>query len=324
MKMIIRMFCRLLLAQLALCNLSLGDDGSFHFCALGDMPYYLPADYERFDNVIDVVNAENPAFTVHVGDTKSGSSLCSDESYQRTLKSFSRFEHPLIYTPGDNEWTDCNRAAAGDWDAVERLSLVRKLFFKDSNTLGGGDAFKLTVQSSDPQFATFVENRMWSKGHVVFATVHIVGSKNNRQENIPGAVEEFLVRDEANEAWLDTVFNRASSTNAPALALFIHANPFRDLKDERDPNAGFARFLEQLQKRTIAFEKPVLLVHGDTHYFRIDKPMMHEGTKRDSVENFTRLEVFGATNMHALRIDVDPSSPQVFSANQVIVKANRK
>jgi hypothetical protein len=324
MKMIIRMFCRLLLAQLALCNLSLGDAGSFHFCALGDMPYYLPADYERFDNVIDVVNAENPAFTVHVGDTKSGSSLCSDESYQRTLKSFSRFEHPLIYTPGDNEWTDCNRAAAGDWDAVERLSLVRKLFFKDSNTLGGGDAFKLTVQSSDPQFATFVENRMWSKGHVVFATVHIVGSKNNRQENIPGAVEEFLVRDEANEAWLDTVFNRASSTNAPALALFIHANPFRDLKDERDPNAGFARFLEQLQKRTIAFEKPVLLVHGDTHYFRIDKPMMHEGTKRDSVENFTRLEVFGATNMHALRIDVDPSSPQVFSANQVIVKANRK
>lgn len=324
MKMIIRMFCRLLLAQLALCNLSLGDDGSFHFCALGDMPYYLPADYERFDNVIDVVNAENPAFTVHVGDTKSGSSLCSDESYQRTLKSFSRFEHPLIYTPGDNEWTDCNRAAAGDWDAVERLSLVRKLFFKDSNTLGGGDAFKLTVQSSDPQFATYVENRMWSKGGVVFATVHVVGSNNNRQENIPGAVEEFLGRDEANEAWLDTVFNRASSTNAPALALFIHANPFRDLKDERDPNAGFARFLEQLQKRTIAFEKPVLLVHGDTHYFRIDKPMMHEGTKRDSVENFTRLEVFGATNMHALRIDVDPSSPQVFSANQVIVNANRR
>lgn len=324
MKMIIRMFCRLLLGQLALCNLSLGDDGSFHFCALGDMPYYLPADYERFDNVIDVVNAENPAFTVHVGDTKSGSSLCSDENYQRTLKSFSRFEHPLIYTPGDNEWTDCNRAAAGDWDAVERLSLVRKLFFKDSNTLGGGDAFKLTVQSSDPQFATYVENRMWSKGGVVFATVHVVGSNNNRQENIPGAVEEFLGRDEANEAWLDTVFNRASSTNAPALALFIHANPFRDLKDERDPNAGFARFLEQLQKRTIAFEKPVLLVHGDTHYFRIDKPMMHEGTKRDSVENFTRLEVFGASNMHALRIDVDPSSPQVFSANQVIVNANRR
>lgn len=324
MKMIIRIGCRLLLVQFAFCNLSFGDDGSFHFCALGDMPYYLPADYERFDNVIDVVNAENPAFTVHVGDTKSGSSLCSDESYQRTLKSFSRFENPLVYTPGDNEWTDCNREAAGGWDAVERLSLVRKLFFKNNKTLGGGEAFELTVQSSNPQFATFVENRMWSKGSVVFATVHIVGSKNNRQENIPGAVEEFLIRDEANEAWLDTVFNRASSTNAPALALFIHANPFRDLKDDRDPDAGFARFLEQLQKRTIAFEKPVLLVHGDSHYFRIDKPMMREGTKRDSVENFTRLEVFGATNMHALRIDVDPSSAQVFSANQVIVKANRK
>ena len=322
--MVIRIGCRLLLAQFAFCNLSFGDDESFHFCALGDMPYYLPADYERFDNVIDVVNAENPAFTVHVGDTKSGSSLCSDESYRRTLKSFSRFENPLVYTPGDNEWTDCNREAAGDWNAVERLSLVRELFFKDSKTLGGGEAFELTVQSSDPQFATFVENRMWSKGGVTFATVHIVGSKNNRQENIPGAVEEFLVRDEANQAWLDTVFDRAVSTGAPALALFIHANPFRDFKDDRDPDAGFARFLEQLRRRTIAFGKPVLLVHGDSHYFRIDKPMMREGTKRDSVENFTRLEVFGATNMHALRIDVDPSSAQVFSAIQVIVKANRK
>lgn len=324
MNRLIRIGCCFALTQLAFSSLSFGEDETFHFCALGDMPYYLPADYERFDNVIDVVNAENPAFTVHVGDTKSGSSLCSDESYQRTLESFSRFDHPLIYTPGDNEWTDCNRAAAGSWDAEERLALVRKLFFKDSKTLGGGDAFELSVQSSDPHFTTFVENRMWSKGGVAFATIHIVGSKNNRQENIPGAIEEFLIRDEANEAWLDTVFDRAASTKAPALALFIHANPFRDLKDDRDPDAGFARFLEQLRDRTLAFGKPVLLVHGDSHYFRIDKPMMHEGTKRDSVENFTRLEVFGATNMHALRIDVDPSSPQVFSANQLIVKANRK
>ena len=322
-RIIYRFVYILLIAQFGMAVSSASDD-AFHFCALGDMPYYLPADYARFDNVIEVVNAERPAFTVHVGDTKSGSSLCTDESYRRTLESFSRFSHPLIYTPGDNEWTDCNRESAGSWDAVERLSLIRNSFYKDSKTLGGGKAFELSVQSTDPRWALFVENRMWSKEGVVFATIHIVGSKNNRQANISGAVEEFLFRDEANAAWLDTIFDEAFSSNAPALAVFIHANPFRDLKDDREVDAGFARFLKQLRNRTIDFGKPVLLVHGDTHYFRFDKPMMHEGTKRDSVENFTRLEVFGGTNMHALRIDVDLSSSHVFSAKQVIVEANRK
>jgi hypothetical protein len=93
---------------------------SFHFCVLGDMPYYLPEDYERFDNVIEAVNREKPAFTVHVGDTKSGGSPCSDETVQRTWDSFSKFDHPLIYTPGDNEWTDCHRKAAGSIFRIEQ------------------------------------------------------------------------------------------------------------------------------------------------------------------------------------------------------------
>ncbi len=295
----------------------------FHFCALGDMPYYLPEDYPRFDNVIDVVNAEQPAFTVHVGDTKSGSSLCSDESYERIWKSFERFDHPLIYTPGDNEWTDCHRLAAGSMDPLDRLSLVRKLFFSDAKTLGGGDAFELSVQSDDPKWATFAENRMWAKEGVVFATLHIVGSQNNRQRDVRGAMDEYRARDEANEAWLDKVFDDAAESEAPAVAVFIHGNPFKERKEkDQKPNPGFSRFLKQLRERTLAYGKPVLLTHGDSHYYRVDKPLMRKGTERDSIENFTRLEVFGSRNMHAVRIDVDPSSPQVFSMSQLIVAKN--
>jgi hypothetical protein len=39
---------------------------------------------------------------------------------------------PLIYVPGDNEWTDCRRLAAGGFDPVERLQKLRELFFADA------------------------------------------------------------------------------------------------------------------------------------------------------------------------------------------------
>ena len=32
---------------------------------------------------------------------------------------------PLVYTPGDNEWTDCHRANNGAYDPLERLGVVR-------------------------------------------------------------------------------------------------------------------------------------------------------------------------------------------------------
>lgn len=287
------------------------------------MPYYLPEDYGRFDNVIDVVNAENPSFTVHVGDTKSGASPCSDESVERTWNSFAKFEHPLIYTPGDNEWTDCNRGAAGSMDPLERLAVIRQRFFSDQSTLGGGSGIKLTVQSADPKWIKFSENRMWQYGGLIFATIHIVGSHNNNQEDVPGAKAEFLERDAANQAWLAKVFDEAKSADAPGLAVFIHANPFGELGSKKW-GSGFERFLVQLRYLTIAFGKPVLIVHGDTHYFRVDKPLMHKETSRDSVENLTRLEVFGARNMHAVRVDVDPASRQVFRFSELIVEKNRR
>ncbi len=298
-------------------------DETFHFCVLGDMPYYLPEDDKRFDNVIAAINDENPVFSVHVGDTKSGSSPCSDEDAQRTLQRFAKFDHPLVYTPGDNEWTDCHRKAAGSMDPLERLAMIREQFFEGRSNLGGGERMEVAIQSSNVQWAKYSENRRWMRGGVLFATLHIVGSHNNNQPNVPGAVEEFVQRDAANEEWLEGVFDEAQISDAPGIALFIHGNPFGE-RDSSKWDLGYARFLHQLRERTIVFQKPVLVVHGDSHYYRLDKPLMYEGATRESVENLTRLEVFGARNMHSVRVDVDPLSRQVFQMSELIVEENRR
>ena len=50
-------------------------------------------------------------------------------------------------------------------------------------------------------------------------------------------------------------------------------------------------FLTALRAEVIAFRKPVAYVHGDSHYFRVDKPFLDSAGRR--LENFTRVETFG-------------------------------
>ena len=76
-----------------------------------------------------------------------------------------------------------------------------------------------------------------------------------------------------------------------------------------------------LERETVAFDKPVVLVHGDTHYFRIDKPLFGATSKR-ILEHFTRVETFGAPDGHWVRGSVDPDDPQVFGFKPEIVQKN--
>jgi hypothetical protein len=71
----------------------------------------------------------------------------------------------------------------------------------------------------------------------------------------------------------------------------------------------------------------VVAVHGDSHTFRIDKPLQDAAGQR--LENFTRLETFGDhaendnNDVQWVRADVDPRSREVFSFQPQIVPANR-
>ena len=300
--------CRKFLAGLVLCFLLVPlasaepDDGPFDFVVIGCMPYFFPADHTRFLRLIDEVNQLEPAFTVHCGDTKSGSTPCDDETFDRIRDYFNAFNHPLAYSVGDNEWTDCYRENCGAYDPLERLAYIRQHFFAQEQTLGARP-MPVESQRHHPDFGLYVENTRWERGGVSFVAVHVVGTNNNNRPGEPEAIAEYEARDTANEAWIRESFALALENEHRAVALFIQANPFDARGAPRSD--GFERFLRVLREETIDFPGEVVLFHSDSHYFRIDKPMLYPGSRR-SLENFTRVETFGSENMHAVRVTVDP------------------
>jgi hypothetical protein len=62
-------------------------------------------------------------------------------------------------------------------------------------------------------------------------------------------------------------------------------------------------------------------VHGDSHLFRIDKPLVGSRSRR-IIENFTRVETVGFPDTHWVRARVDPGDPNVFSFRQEVVTEN--
>ena len=82
---------------------------------------------------------------------------------------------------------------------------------------------------------------------------------------------------------------------------------------------GFEEFLATLEASVAAFGKPVVLAHGDSHFFRVDKPQL---LAKAFLNNLTRVETFGAGNVHWIRVRVDPMSPEVFSFAEEIVDGN--
>ncbi|MEE8443778.1 MAG: hypothetical protein V3S44_00405, partial [Alphaproteobacteria bacterium] len=192
---------------------------SFQFVAMGDMPYSWPA-HKRFQKLIAAINETKPAFSIHIGDLKSGGSPCGTE-IDRARPYFDLFENPLVYTPGDNDWTDCHRASAGGFDTRERLAYLRKLFFPGPESLGK-NPMPLVRQSDTSEFTEMVENARWEWGGIVFATVHLVG----RDNNIGRDRQEFRARDEANVAWIEAAFARAGESGSHGLVLAFQADMF--------------------------------------------------------------------------------------------------
>ena len=281
------------------------------------MPYTLPKDYERFENVIKTINEQNQAFTINVGDIKSSSTLCTEEAYNKMLNYFQQFSKPLIYVPGDNEWTDCNKKDAGSYDPEERLEVIRKLFFRDKNTFGK-EKFLLTSQSQQPRFSKYVENNRWDYATVSFATIHIVGTNNNFVPTSKNGNKEFYERETANLSWLEEVFQSATSKNSMAVVLAIHADMFNSGKE----SSGFERFKNRLKELVTDFKKPVLLVNGDSHVFLVEKPIYENEKLSKALDNFTRLQVYGENNMHAVKITINPTSVAVFQIEELRVSGN--
>jgi hypothetical protein len=286
----------------------------FTFVALGDNPYGEPEKvYAPFEGLIGAINAAKPDLVVHIGDIKSGSTPCSDQMLTDQLNFINTLEAPVLYTPGDNEWTDCHRKRAGEFDPIERLGFLRRTFFADP----GKSLGKTPVEVKSQADKGYPENaRLFHKG-VMFITAHVVGSNNNFEIRDPRAAEEFFARDEANKRWLKNGFEAATEQAASAVVVAIQADMFEFDWNEFDDetwlrHSGFANFGPALQEAAKAFGKPVLLVYGDSHIFRVIRPFPK------TAPNVTALEVFGDPDMHAVSVMVDTDDPAVFGFRPLV------
>ena len=293
--------CCLLLSSLLAVPMAQAE--TWRFALIGDTPY---SDYERRELplMLDEIAAEHPAFIIHAGDFKKSTAPCSDELFLDRRALFDASAVPFIYTPGDNEWTDCRHLLAGSFDPRERLKKLRELFFAEPFSLGQS---RLRVEQ---QLGAYPENLRWRLGPALFITLNVPGPNNNYgRRNEPSA--EYLARNPALVDWLKQGFAMARREKSAAVVVTMQANPGLKHFAAGLTHSGFRELLETLRQETLDFPGQVLLVHGDTHSQHIDRPLRHPATKRP-IANFTRVETFGYPFMGWVKVIIDSKDPQLF------------
>ena len=314
-------------------------DKALTIAVIGDWPYN-DLLLNNSSLLIDSVNADRGIqLVIHVGDIHSGSQPCTSAGIlppiaasnpgwnQAVFQRFQQFRAPLVYTPGDNEWTDCHKSkekASGD--PLKELASVRGLFFSRPGITLGLSEMEVTSQakSFDPAFpsdARFVENVMWQSSHVVFVTLNVPGSNNDTLPwtgafaNPAAQAQEVAERTAADIRWLEAAFALAEKRHAKAVVIGLQA-------DMWDPAAAapggdglgaYTPFVKRLADLALHFGRSVLLLNGDSHVFGSDQPFavpssatgLIHGTQ--AVPNLTRITVQGSTSAPAewLRLTID-------------------
>jgi hypothetical protein len=274
----------------------------FDIGVVGDWGY-APDEILRLPDIVTAMNNAGLAFAVHDGDFKNGPPQCTDAVYYEARRLFDSFASPLVYTPGDNEWTDCWRSGG---DPLNRLAFLRHVFFSDGLSRGQ------PPMPLERQSAAYPENSRWFLGGVAFATVDVPGSNNDLADlTRPGNPAEHVARTAADQAWITDTFARARARGSRGIVLFQQADPLFELP--AGSRYGYDDLLLTLEQETVRFERPVLFVHGDTHKFRVDQPLFTTTIPTQRVTNFTRVETFGPESIAWVRITVDPATPGVFT-----------
>jgi hypothetical protein len=304
------------------------DDKPYTFAVIGDIPYGEPA-ITNFPKAIAQINADPDVQWVdHLGDIKNGSSVCSDEYFQKIKTDFDQFVDPFVYTVGDNEWTDCHRANNGGYNPLERLAKVRQVFFaQPGHTLGQHSA---AVESQAD--LGIPENVRWQRANIGFAALDIVGSNNSlvpwtgNTAPTPEQTVEVLNRTSASIQEIHDTFEQARHSNEKAVVLLLQADMF----DPTVSNPSFADYygfqpiLAAIARESVAYRGPVYLFNGDSHVYNADHPLAAGSSWlsfygiTQAVPNLTRITVDGSNNAtNYLRVTVNPHGPDVLSWTRI-------
>lgn len=320
-----------------------GDDHlrKYTIALWGDMPYGALGK-QQYPNLLLDVNDADVAFSIFDGDLKAGGDgPCTDQNlYTPALDYFSMLERPLVWLPGDNDWTDCwgrygaGTSAPGADDPIERLQHERALFTSTPYSLGQRKLRLIRESSEGGQYAQYSENVRWKYGPVVYIGLNVQGSNDNypyagvdgetrTQAQIDAQRAEEVARKAADIHFLDEGFAEAKRVHAAGVMIVFQAdlnfNNEEHLSDTRSYDA-YPDYIDALRNATLAFPGQVALVHGDSHYFKVDKPL--NTPKGGVVANFTRVETFGARNTHWVAATIDLDNPNLFTFTPRIVRAN--
>ena len=291
-------------------------NSELQFALIGDNPYG-DDNVFKYEKLIEDINSSDVSWVIHLGDMKNGRSSCSDEKFLSLYELNSKFHMPFVLTPGDNDWFDCRRESAGSWGRMNRLNKLREIFFQEDHPL------EAETQSETSVYSEFVENALWVQEDILFATVHLVGvSGREGGLDLHGYIQDAAVE------WLQTIFKRAREKNVRAVFVATQADIFPysvepDWLKLECPSCNFIRkyyepFYEALKQELSNFDNQVLLAVGDTHIFRVDKPLY---VKNQMVTNFTRVEVFGSEQVHWVKVNLSESDG-VFVIEQEFVEGN--
>lgn len=261
-----------------------GTKGALKFVVIGDTPY-APEDEAMLAAATPKIKALKPAFVIHLGDFKGGKAPCdgeADEALAALMKDLA--PATVFFTPGDNDWTDCDRnndpSTSAPYSELGRLDVLRARFF--SEPPAGAARFGWRNQDGAP------ENATWRADNVRFATVHVTGTANGRGfvggDPLELALEAVEARERAAALWIAETTETAKSENAKALVFAMQADPtdtgkFTNIRCEGVVEKDYAcdAFIDlraALRAAANAFGGPTLLIHGDTDPFTLNQALL--------------------------------------------------
>lgn len=246
---------------------------SLRFVVFGDMPYRTAdldapghTDTQTLMRVLlpNLAKRKDIAFVVHLGDTGLASDACHRAWLRRQSVVWKKWiRPPLFYTPGDNDWADCEAPR-------ERLEDVRRTLVPQPRPIETD--WRLERQRD----GNAVENAIWWIDGRLFVAVHSVTPYGGEMS------ADLRDVDTDSRGWLTQAFNKARSDDTRAMVVFTHAdwfdrNPNPTLRQTGcDPNHVHAALCGQFEKQAKELRKPVLLVHGDSNAYCFDRPFGEE------------------------------------------------
>ncbi len=317
------------------------------FHLIGDTPYS-PDEQQLLAATLPTVGAPGE-FIIHAGDIKSGIEHCSDELLASRLATLDSARCPLVLVPGDNEWTDCHRILAGSYAPMERLQWLRRKVFtaRRGYTLGSGSMAiesqsngrlpAVPLQASQLERAGLPENLRWSTANCEFVSLNIPGNRFGLTAGIDPALMSAIAA--ADLRWLDESLARAVQHDRAALVIAFHAE-FRtdklgrkDLRSATDDASRPYGWLRAALHRIVClFPGTVIVLHGDRHQYRYDKPWEQAAQsklvdrlpgygvplarRRERMARFTRLRSFGTPAAGAyVSVSIDSQPGQAVAIN---------